>query len=173
MSSEDKLTPEEKLLNLIRQSARRRKESLGEETSFREQKESLVSSLLRFFSLPGNISFLNHLLLALTILSLLVFLFLLIFSPVRIRLPQISRDVPKYEIFSPESKPSYEEYRRIFSRRVLFKGLAKGAEEKKTSFRKEKMKITELIKYLSLLGISWGKNPQALVEDRRTAKPIF
>jgi len=170
MNHRDDITPEEKLLHLIRGS--NKKASKSEPKSERKASKSKEAKIVFASAKSVNFALINKLILLAILVALLLFLFDLYFSaPETSTQLTTSRAKPKtISLEEKEIKPlSY--YQKEISKRNLFKAGASRPKAKKVipagpTFR-------DLVKSLQLLGIVSGDNPQVIVEDKKLKKTYF
>ncbi|MFH1201535.1 MAG: type II secretion system protein N [Candidatus Omnitrophota bacterium] len=182
------ISPEERLLRLIRKDASSKdgplkKDDLGPESKLKKppvprKGVSLKLSLSNIVSRIGSLNFynlksLNKILLILVILSFVYLAISFIFlrpsgfkkstaSAIEQKIKEVNRPMP-------EARP-YSYYADEIKKRDLFRSAA--FMPVNTAISREALP-NELIKDLSLLGVVRGEKPQAIIEDRKTNKSYF
>ena len=189
--AKDKPTAEEQLLNLI-------EEGEGPKTLRLKRKKN---SWLGFFSFSGVVSFLPSLVRTLqdqlarlksairepnlkvwnkvlAVLAILAFIYLtadFIFR--RLDISQISKKISKAgarnfkEVPLPEARP-FLYYLEMVQRRDIFSPVVLKSNVENADSETKKA-LAALILDLKLVGISWGKDPEAMIEDKKTSKTYF
>lgn len=188
MNPKDKMTPEERLLNLIRRPAKKTSKQKPKEqiAASQENKSSKhVSSLIipkipafkeKKFIFTGiklvNFVLINRLILLTVFIALALLSFDLFFHS-----PNFSKSIisstakPKtISLKEKEIKP-YSYYQQEISKRNLFKSGPLESKVKKVIPAGSTFK--ELMKGLELLGIVSGDNPQVIIEDKKLHKTYF
>lgn len=188
MNPKDEITPEEKLLRLIRRSSN--KVSKGRQTdqlTIRKEGESskptpssadfnsskLKDAKIIFAGIKSvNFILINRLIIIIVLVALAWFLYDLYFYSQQISKPLYS---PKsgtkiISLKEREIKP-YSYYQQEISKRNLFKAELLEPESKKVVPAGSTFK--ELIKSLKLLGIVSGDSPQVIIEDNKLQKTYF
>ena len=170
MNHKDDISPEEKLLHLIRGS--NKKVSRPEPKLERKVSKSKEAKIVFASAKSVNFALINKLILLVVFVALLLFVFDLYFS-----VPEISRPLTtskaKSKTISLEEKQikplSY--YQEEISKRNLFKAGASSPKSKKVIPVGPTFK--DLVKNLYLLGIVSGDSPQVIIEDRKLNKTYF
>ena len=178
------ISPEERLLRLIKGSARRES---GQEVNKAAPK--LIDSQHSERPLPSkfnplgfltkiksfdiyNFKFANKVLSILIILSLLYFVlsFVLFRPSASLKLTPMAADNKIKDLTAPIPEPKpYSDYASQLNRRDLFQSSVSSQPQIGSS----KDISTDITKELSLLGIVRGDKPQAIIEDQRTKKTYF
>lgn len=186
MNPKDELTPEEKLLRLIRHSGKKPpKEQLmsrnsdSRDTPFKSasplidfKKSKFKESRILFAQIKSvNFVLINRLILWVIFVALAFFVWELYFNQTDIHTPidysYRQKEVPPEQ---REVKPlSY--YIEEISKRDLFKAGLQKAESKHAV--PASLTFKELIKDFSLLGIVSGDKPQVIIEDKKLNKTYF
>jgi len=187
MSHKEEISPEEKLLNLIRRPDKKpSKQKLSDRSIvLKSDLHSKVSTFLpdhkNSFSkekktIFAGFKFLNFVLINRLIL-LAVFIFsVLLFIDLFLRYPNLSKfqshtkDYLKTIPQKEEIKP-YEYYSQEISKRALFN--AESTESKVEKVIPAGQTFKELIRGLKLLGVVSGDNPQVIIEDQKLQKTYF
>ena len=170
MNHKDDITPEEKLLHLIRGS--NKKASKPEPKSERKVSQSKEAKIVFTGAKSLNFALINKLILLAVFIALLLFLFDLYFGAPEISRPlATSKAKPKSISLEEKEIKSISYYQQEISKRNLFKAGASKPKSKKVipagpTFR-------DLVKNLHLLGIVSGDNPQVIIEDRKLNKTYF
>lgn len=173
---ESDLTPEEKLLKLIKEGASKPKQ---EETQSHVQLESLNPLSPKKFSRPGSDHFQIVRKLSILMGAFIVFLVsilgyqYLIGEPV-LPLPlRKGAHVESLELPStaPKVAESFESYAKVFEGRNIFKVI--GAPPPISTPTERALSLSDLVKNLSLSGIISGESPQAIVEDRSNGQIYY
>lgn len=170
---EKDISPEERLLRLIR--GEKKRKSLKEGACILSEERSKIGSPKRLipkitmFQIPQ----IKRLLWAVLIVSfayLLVSFIWPIFFPKEIKISQAVRKEIKEEESKPESKPSSFYQEQITEHKIF------GPSPTQTTTAPQELadsKGVETIKDFNLLGIISGENPQAIIEDKKTQKTYF
>ena len=189
MNHKDDITPEQKLLNLIRGSSKKPPKEKHVPQASQQQEGGLPKpiktsadtkanyvnkekiSILRSIS-SHNLILINRLILLGVFLGLLFLLLDLYLTPA-----DISRVTPsslvttkKMPLMAKEDKP-YSYYQQEILKRNLFKSDAVESRVNKVVPTGQTFK--ELVKDLQLLGIMSGDKPQAIIEDKKLNKTYF
>jgi len=170
----ENISPEEKLLKLIRGS-KKQNTSLSKslDTSVRETK-TLKNKVLSF-PLHRYLAFLNINKIIFWVFigscAYMVFIFIYpIFMTKNTVLPDISqtKNIEEETTALQEIKP-YEYYTEGLKNRQIFSNASTGQESEKPLGTIN----ADLIKDMSLIGIIAGDNPQAVIEDKKTQKTYY
>ncbi|MCF7887582.1 MAG: hypothetical protein K9L71_04145 [Candidatus Omnitrophica bacterium] len=135
--------------------------------------ESFLAKIKKGFREP-NIKVINKILITIAALLLIYIIFDFIFQ--RLDLKEVEKDL---ELTTPgvffqedegKTRP-FLYYLEMVQRRNVFApvGLGKDKEE----IEKAKETLSKMAKDLKLVGISWGQDPQAMIEDPKTKKVYF
>ncbi|MFH1621953.1 MAG: type II secretion system protein N [Candidatus Omnitrophota bacterium] len=187
MTHKDEISPEEKLLNLIRRSDKKssKQKSLEHKVVLKSDAhpKTSASSVINNQSIPRDkrgfftgIKFFNFVLINRSILLAVFILSALLFIDSFLRYPNFSKfSIPiknnlKIAATKDKAKP-YEYYSQEISKRTLFN-------IKSPEFRAERVipagqTFKELIRELQLLGVVFGDNLQVIIEDKRLQKTYF
>ena len=163
----ENISPEERLLRLIKQGAKK-SSSAASTLPSKTEKPIFVNNLFK-------VSYLNNLLIFFLFLSLVVLAinFILTPQPEEIRVTSVAsrpQDTEDKDLL-PKMKP-YDYYARQIGKRELFVPYM-GKEEGGVSSRKESLTLREITQDLTLIGIMEGENPQAIIEDKKAKKTYF
>lgn len=197
MSKKDDLSPEEKLLHLIRRSGKKDSKELkdsdaGNTASQSNDKNSkslkqsiefkqgskltkLQEARIILYGIKSiNFIFINRLIILGVFIVLAWFLWDLYFNhPQFEKSLSLSKHKPKPEVISVAKKEPmpYSYYQEEISKRNIFKSQGEG--EKVSQAAPAGLAFKELVKDLNLLGIVAGDNPQVIIEDRKMQKTFF
>ena len=181
-------TPEEQLLNLIEKGGgspgavkltrKRRRISVllifKKPVSFCKIRLSGIIAGLKSGLREPNLKLLNKCLLVIAALLLVFLIADFIFKQLDIEVLYDRAKVEKRRVLLEEIKAEvrpFLHYLEMVQRREIFSQVKlKKAEEEPVI---KKADLSELAKDLSLVGIAWGKNPQAMVEDEKAGKTYF
>lgn len=171
------LSPEEKLLNLIKKKSRHRLHA-GEEkspdipvpaeaVSYAVQKQSFmqIDNLLRL----ENIKTLNMILFFMLLAIIIYFAFDIFMLSDDGLQPVLDEKQPVVETDEIKYEP-YSFYSKEFTGKRVFKLSTK---EDAKRFDEPEVPIEELMANFSLLGIVSGENPQVIIEDKSANKTFF
>lgn len=180
MSKKDDLSPEEKLLHLIRRSGKKDSKEPSEKDSSKavpiESKPAKLKDIKIILHGIKSIDFIliNRLIIISVFMVLMWFLWDLYFNRHQFdKSLSLSKHKPKPEAISmvkKEPKP-YSYYQEEISKRNIFKPQGEGKKVSQAAPAGPAFK--ELIKDLNLLGIVAGDNPQVIIEDRKVQKTYF
>lgn len=188
MNPKDEITPEEKLLHLIRRSDKKnpREKNIDQPKPSTEDKlskpvepsaipkVSKVKETKMIFASIKSIDFvlINRLILLIASVALVLFSFDLYLNSQKIsrQLLPLNSKTKVISLKEKETKP-YSYYQQEISKRNLFRTGPMEAGVNKVVPAGSTFK--ELIKDLHLLGIVSGDNPQVIIEDRKLQKTYF
>jgi hypothetical protein len=162
----DNISPEERLLRLIKQGTKKSSHTASTSLS-KTEKQIFVSNLFK-------VSYLNNLLLFFLFLSLVILAinFILPKEPAEIKFTSAAsrpQDTEDKELL-PKMKP-YDYYAQQIGKRDLF-APSIGKKEEVASGAKSST-LREMVQDFSLIGIMEGQNPQAIIEDKKAKKTYF
>lgn len=167
----DNISPEEKLLRLIRgeKKAKAPKEAIPTIANLKSPLKNSVYSLANIYLTPAVVQKIMVVLLAVSFVCLLAsFIYPLVASK-KIVLPQVP--LKKTEALSltleAELKP-YEFYLQSARQRQIFGNSV--VQEKSVA---QVAANLDIVKEMSLVGIISGDNPQAIIEDKATQKTYY
>ena len=164
MNPGENISPEEKLLRLIRKSGKQPQRGATEkEASSKNIKPKARNANLRFQSL-------NRFLLYLFYLLLLVFILSFFFADLVFRKAKVQDNSKQSKGISTEDfkKVPYRDYSESILNKELFGKAIKTAEKKSAQ-----VDIQSIIKDLVLIGILTEEEPKAIIEDKRSKKTYF
>jgi hypothetical protein len=189
VAHKDDITPEQKLLNLIRGSSKKPPKEKHiplasqqqENSTSKPLKETAGAKIIyadkeRMSILKGigshNLILINRLILLCVFAGLLFLLLDLYSTPTDISqiTPLLSANKTEFSLETKEKKP-YSYYQQEISKRNLFK--ADAAEARVNKVVPTGQTFKELVKDLQLLGIMSGDKPQAIIEDKKLNKTYF
>ncbi|OIO37261.1 MAG: hypothetical protein AUJ75_04555 [Candidatus Omnitrophica bacterium CG1_02_49_10] len=181
-------TPEERLLRLIKEKARAKKDRAeegvvqGHERAARQADDGVrpASKAASVNSAAFEFSSLNKILI-LVFISIIGYL---IYGMVNIQMkrtelkPSLPQQAPVKDVPTGQGEAGAKEDREPFShyveglkRRELFKPLESKAEKEEAP--KDIKTISDIMKSITLIGIVQDDNPQAIVEDKASGKTYF
>lgn len=183
----ENISPEEKLLNLIKNGKRLEKDkethSRVEETSAtkgevgEERTEQLTPTVIkkRRREFPNLLSALNRVL-ALVMLGVLVYMVLGYIFPYKSKteIPE-QIDISKIPEVGEEhigELPPLSDYTRLLSRRQMFK-VYEPPKPKPVGAPKPKVTLQQLLGGYTFVGIIFGEPPQAIVEEKRSKQSYY
>lgn len=169
----DNISPEEKLLRLIR--GQKKQGSFTEKIStISVQDAKTVKNRLLNFSFQKNLFFLNinKIIFAAFIISCLYLIYTFarpLFLSNNINLPKVTEEkIPEEKIQAVQQIKPYEYYLEGLKNRQIFSS-ASGQESEKSVGTIN----ADLIKDMSLIGIIAGENPQAIIQDKKAQKTYY
>jgi len=169
----DNISPEEKLLRLIRGQKKQatvtdKISAIPSETAKTARNRLLNSSLQKFLVFVN----INKIIFTLFLVSCIYLVFTFaypLFRPSNINLPKFAQEKAAEEEINPiqEIKP-YEFYSEGIKNRQIFTSTSGQEQEKSVSTIN-----SDLTKDMSLIGIIAGENPQAIIEDKKIQKTYY
>ena len=156
----DHISPEEKLLRLIR----------GQKKENKPTEKSGIPRLNALIKYPNffNPNKLLMVAFALACLYLLVSFVYPLINPPKVNLPKVeSLRVVEPNTQAKEDIKPYEYYAEAAKNRQIFSGVAQSSEKPAGAVN------VDLTKDINLLGIISGDNPQAIIEDVKTKKTYY
>jgi type II secretory pathway component PulC len=159
----DNISPEERLLNLIRG---KKKEDVPSKPSVKYPTYPIVQKYLAFFYEPRKIVMIT---LGVSLIYLAVSFIYPLLGLRKIKLPQVTPEKIIESKIEPtqEIKP-YEFYLEAAKGRQIFSSVS-GQELGQPASGVS----VDLIKDINLVGIISGENPQAVIEDKKTQKTYY
>jgi len=184
--SKDNLTPEEKLLRLIRKDKKKNSGGLNSGAKLKEGPVAFESSLLTeetdkaienpflfSFVKSFNFSLINSFITLAVIVGSAIFIFNLFYEPPNLRAKtQHTISKEKKELIKERKIPSFDYYQQAVSKRVLFRGGSKETSKEVHVIPKSKT-FSQLMQNLNLIGIMTGDNLQAIIENKKEKETYF
>jgi type II secretory pathway component PulC len=189
VSPRDDLSPEEKLLRLIRRSSKKssKEKQPNQIASPKAQKEEGVShspasasinipkkEIKFIFTGIKSINFvlINRIIIAVVVVVLALFsLYLFFISPDTFESSSLIKSQHKKISLKEKKTKPYSEYQQEIAKRRLFQSGPQEPQAKKVI--PGGAAFNDLVKDLHLLGIVSADKPQAIIEDRRSQKTFF
>ena len=183
--SKDNLTPEEKLLKLIRKDKEKTpvravsseklkgdKVALDARAVIADSDKAIENPFLFSFVKSVNFSLINSFITLVVIIGTGIFLFTLLYE-----FPKAKTKVPliisgeKGELIKERKILPFSYYEQAISKRVLFRGGVK--ETKEVRVIPKSKNFGQLMQNLKLIGIMTGDNPQAIIENKKENETYF
>lgn len=171
-------SPEERLLRLIRSKAAKQisqdsqKDTVSKDIPIRKQ----ISSTSR----PTKILKLEtlNLVLILLLAGLLIYFVPLLFKKQKSALEELGTKIKSQEKEMPQKeeepkKAPFNYFAEQVGSRNIFSPVVKEEAQAQTPIIEEGPKLEEVKSQLNLLGVVWGANPQAIIEDKKAQKTHF
>ena len=159
----DNISPEEKLLRLIRGPKKQ-----GVITEKTEKNRQWNFSFPKYLIFP-NINKIIFAIFALSCIYLIYTFAYPLFISNNINLPKVTEEkIPEEKIQAIQQIKPYEFYLQGLKNRQIFSG-ASGQESEKSAGTIN----ADLIKDMTLVGIVAGDNPQAIIQDKKTQKTYY
>lgn len=184
----DDISPEERLLRLIKAPKNRNIENSSRQITSSEKntvvspeipaittkKDTKKITILNFKAKYLTIFSVRNIIIYILVIALLYLIFSLAYAIVPIKtfkMPVIvsSRKIPQEEKIQEKKEiPSLEFYSKEIENRQIFNNPAAAQENKASA-----AVTNDLLKNLSLVGIIAGENPQAIIEDKKAQKTYY
>lgn len=171
-------SPEERLLRLIRSKA-------AKQISVDSQKDTVSKDIpikreISSTSRPTKILKLENLNLVLILLlaGLLIYFVPLLFKKQKSVLEELGGKIKSQEKEIPQKeeepkKAPFNYFAEQVGSRNIFSPVVKEETQAQTPIIEEGPKLEEVKSQLNLLGVVWGANPQAIIEDKKAQKTHF
>ena len=177
----DNISPEERLLKLIKGAGKQKTSRLKAENS--PDLKPLTQEIITKTSAPNltqsiisseNIHKVTLALFGAAIIYLLVSLAYPFFGLKKIRIPAVSSEkAESREIISKSEPASLDFYLQGTNKRKIFSNPTAAASAAQDTAIPTPAQAGELIKDIALVGIISGDNPQAVIEDKKTEKTYY
>ena len=181
---EDNITPEEKLLRLIRKDKKKVYSQMAPGEKRKEDKlspenkaaitggYSSSEGFSRFYFIKSiNFSLVNNLIILVVLVASALFLPKFFYAPSAIQETREDKAVEKKELIQERKIFPLEHYQQAISGRTLFKVPAQ--EVKQVQLIPKSRTFSQLLQGLALIGIVSGDNPRAIIEDRKENQTYF
>ena len=175
MDHDENISPEEKLLRLIRKGKKSDDKNIQSQKTPKKKTQEVKgrSSYILLDEAPF-IKYLNAIFLFILCTLIGVFLLSFLFPPIQIPENKVTDlDKSQVDIFGEDfARIPYSEYKPAILNRELFGD--RGLEDRsKDTTGQMKLEMNKMIKDLTLIGILAEEEPQAIIEDKKSKKTYF